>query len=123
MQTLPTGMRRGRTQHGSLSFPEDPPSAHASPNAGERGCPRSLGRAVTTAATELATALADRALAPLALNGVDRPGLLAALERTHFLTRTLEKVRTEMSLHVLAYNMKRVIAILRVSRLIEAIRA
>ena len=23
---------------------------------------------------------------------------------THFLTRTLDKVRTEMSLHVLAYN-------------------
>jgi len=31
---------------------------------------------------------------------------------THFKTRTLEKVRTEMSLHVLAYNLKRVIAIL-----------
>ncbi len=24
---------------------------------------------------------------------------------THFLTRTLDKVRTEMSLHVLAYNL------------------
>ena len=33
---------------------------------------------------------------------------------THFLTRRLEKVRTEMSLHVLAYNLKRVIAILGV---------
>ena len=42
---------------------------------------------------------------------------------THFLTRTLDKVRTEMSLHVLAYNMKRVIAILGVSPLIQAIRA
>src|SRR5260370_10804197 len=31
---------------------------------------------------------------------------------THFLTRTLDKVRTEMSLHVLAYNIKRVIAII-----------
>ena len=31
---------------------------------------------------------------------------------THFLTRTLERVRTEMSLHVLAYNLKRVLAIL-----------
>ena len=31
---------------------------------------------------------------------------------THFLTRTLNRVRTEMSLQVLAYNMKRVIAIL-----------
>ena len=29
---------------------------------------------------------------------------------THFLTKTLGRVRTEMSLHVLAYNMKRVIA-------------
>jgi hypothetical protein len=28
---------------------------------------------------------------------------------THFLTRTLERVKTEMSLHVLAYNIKRVI--------------
>jgi hypothetical protein len=28
---------------------------------------------------------------------------------THFLTRTIERVSTEMSLHVLAYNMKRVI--------------
>lgn len=42
---------------------------------------------------------------------------------THFLTRTLPKVRTEMSLHVLAYNMKRVIAILGVGPLIKAIRA
>jgi len=25
---------------------------------------------------------------------------------THFKTRTLEKVRTEMSLHVLSYNLK-----------------
>jgi hypothetical protein len=33
---------------------------------------------------------------------------------THFLTRTLERVRTEMSLHVLAYNMKRVMNILGV---------
>lgn len=42
---------------------------------------------------------------------------------THFLTRTLPKVRTEMSLHVLAYNMKRVIAILGVGPLIKAVRA
>ena len=32
---------------------------------------------------------------------------------THFLTRTLEKVRTEMSLHILAYNLKRMITIFR----------
>ena len=30
----------------------------------------------------------------------------------HFLTKTLKRVSTEMSLHVLAYNLKRVIKIL-----------
>lgn len=42
---------------------------------------------------------------------------------THFLTKTLRKVRTEMSLHVLAYNMKRAIKILGTQPLIQAIRA
>jgi hypothetical protein len=42
---------------------------------------------------------------------------------THFLTRTLDKVRTEMSLHVLAYNVKRVIAIFGIAPLLQAIRA
>lgn len=42
---------------------------------------------------------------------------------THFLTRRLKRVGTEMSLQVLAYNMKRVIAILGVKPLMEAIRA
>ena len=42
---------------------------------------------------------------------------------THFRLRTLEKVRTEMSLHVLAYNLKRMIAILPVQPLIQAMRA
>jgi hypothetical protein len=41
---------------------------------------------------------------------------------THFLTRTLDKVRTEMSLHVLAYNIKRMITILDVGPLMAAIR-
>jgi len=41
---------------------------------------------------------------------------------THFLTRTLDKVRTEMSLHVLAYNIKRMITILGVGPLMAAIR-
>ena len=40
---------------------------------------------------------------------------------THFLTKTLGRVGTEMSLHVLAYNLKRVIAILGVGPLLEAI--
>src|SRR5271167_4789822 len=42
---------------------------------------------------------------------------------THFLTRTLEKVRTEMSLHVLAYNIKRLIQMFGVGPLIGAIKA
>jgi hypothetical protein len=42
---------------------------------------------------------------------------------THFLTRTLEKVKTEMSLQVLAYNLKRMINIFGVTRLMKAIAA
>jgi transposase len=41
----------------------------------------------------------------------------------HFLTRSLERVRTEMSLHVLAYNMKRVMKILGVGALMAAMHA
>jgi len=41
---------------------------------------------------------------------------------THFLTKTLEHVSTEMSLHVLAYNLKRVIAILGMTRTMKAIK-
>ncbi len=49
--------------------------------------------------------------------------LKAWMGATHFLTRTLKRVSTEMSLHVLAYNLKRVIAILRVKPLMAALRA
>jgi len=42
---------------------------------------------------------------------------------THFLTRTLRRVSTEMSLHVLAYNLKRVMQVLGVRPLMAAIRA
>jgi len=40
---------------------------------------------------------------------------------THFLTRGLANVRTETSLQVLAYNMKRVISIVGVTPLMAAI--
>ena len=40
---------------------------------------------------------------------------------THFLTKTQQKVSTEMSLHVLAYNIKRAINLVGVPKLIEAI--
>jgi transposase len=42
---------------------------------------------------------------------------------THFLTKKLPKVATEMALNVLAYNMKRVMAIAGVGGLLEAMRA
>jgi len=49
--------------------------------------------------------------------------VVEVLGATHFLTRTLEKVRTGMSLRVLAYNMKRMIKIFGVGPLMAAIRA
>jgi len=41
---------------------------------------------------------------------------------THFLTRTLPKVRTEISLRVLACNLKRMIQMFGVARLIATIQ-
>jgi transposase len=41
---------------------------------------------------------------------------------THFLTKTLERVSTEMSLHVLAYNLKRVMQILGIGPMMVAMR-
>jgi hypothetical protein len=42
---------------------------------------------------------------------------------THFKMKTLKNVATEMALHVLAYNMKRVMNIIGTSALISAMRA
>jgi transposase len=42
---------------------------------------------------------------------------------THFLTRTLGRVSTEMSLHVLAYNLKRVLRLLGSDALMAAMKA
>ena len=47
--------------------------------------------------------------------------LKAWMGSTHFLTKTLDRVSTEMSLHVLAYNMKRMMNIIGTKTLIEAI--
>ena len=47
--------------------------------------------------------------------------LKAWMGSTHFLTKTLDHVSTEMSLHVLAYNIKRVINLIGTKRLLEAI--
>ena len=46
--------------------------------------------------------------------------LKAWMESTHFLTKTLPRVSTEMSLHVLAYNLKRVMQIFGVQFLMRA---
>ncbi len=42
---------------------------------------------------------------------------------THFLMKRLKNVRTEMALHVLAYNLKRVMNILGIGPLIAAMSA
>lgn len=49
--------------------------------------------------------------------------LKAWMGATHFLTKTLPRVRTEMSLHVLAYNLKRVMQIFGVRSLIRELAA
>ena len=48
--------------------------------------------------------------------------LKAWMGATHFLTKTLPRVSTEMSLHVLAYNLKRTMEIVGIQPLMEAIR-
>ena len=42
---------------------------------------------------------------------------------THFLTKRVKNVRTEISLYVLAYNLKRMIAILGTKSLMAAMQA
>jgi transposase len=42
---------------------------------------------------------------------------------THLLTKRLKNVKTEISLHVLAYNLKRAMQILGTPSLVAAIRA
>jgi transposase len=49
--------------------------------------------------------------------------LKAWMGSTHFLTKTLDRVSTEMSLHVLAYNMKRMMNIMGTKPLMEVIGA
>lgn len=47
----------------------------------------------------------------------------ARMGATHFLTKTLQNVRTEMALHVLAYNLTRALNILGPNTLMQAMRA
>jgi len=48
--------------------------------------------------------------------------LKAWMGSTHFLTKTLSRVNTEMSLHVLAYNLRRMLNLVGTKPLIEAIQ-
>jgi transposase len=48
--------------------------------------------------------------------------LKAWMGATHFLTKTLPRVSTEMSLHVLAYNLKRAMQLIGIVPLMEAMR-
>jgi len=49
--------------------------------------------------------------------------LKAWMGATHFLTKTLPRVSTEMSLHVLAYNLKRAMRVIGIVPLMNAMRA
>ena len=48
--------------------------------------------------------------------------LKARMGSTHFLTQTLPRVSTEMTLHVLAYNMKRLLQIFGTRPLLQMMR-
>lgn len=67
----------------------------------------------------------DPSKIPLRSKTVEHPfGTIKAwMGATHFKMKTLKRVATEMALHVLAYNMKRVIAIVGMQELIRAMRA
>lgn len=67
----------------------------------------------------------DPSKIPLRSKTVEHPfGTIKAwMGATHFKTKTLPRVSTEIALHVLAYNMMRVMAVLGVPRLIGAMRA
>jgi hypothetical protein len=67
----------------------------------------------------------DPAKIPVRSKTVEHPfGTIKAwMGATHFKTKTLKNVATEMALHVLAYNMMRVMVILGVPGLIKAMRA
>ena len=40
---------------------------------------------------------------------------------THFLTKTIPRVSTEMSLHILAYNLKRMINLLGATKMVQTL--
>jgi hypothetical protein len=91
------------------------------------GKERRISRWEHEAVLEAMQARLDRSPAKMCLRrqAVEHPfGTIKSwMGSTHFQMKTLKHVSTEMALHVLAYNMKRMISILGVSGLMEAIRA
>lgn len=91
------------------------------------GVHRKMSRWEHEAVLEKAQARLDRSPDAMRIRRttVEHPfGTLKAwMGSTHFLTKTLDRVSTEMSLHVLAYNMKRMMNIIGTKPLIEAIGA
>jgi transposase len=90
------------------------------------GKERRMGRWVHEAVMEAMEDRVDRMPDCMRIRGstVEHPfGTIKSwLGPTHFLMRRLENVRTEMSLHVLSYNLKRMLQIMGVAPLIAAIR-
>ena len=91
------------------------------------GIRRKMTRWEHEAVLEKVQARLDRNPAAMSIrrSTVEHPfGTLKAwMGSTHFLTKSLGRVSTEMSLHVLAYNMKRMMNILGTKTLIKAIGA
>ena len=54
---------------------------------------------------------------------IDFGTIKARMGATHFLMKTLPRVASEMALHVLAYNLTRVMAIMGIQPLMTAMRA
>lgn len=67
---------------------------------------------------------ADPSLMALRRSTVEHPfdTIKAWMGATHYRMRRPKNVRTEIAFHVLAYNIKRVIALVGVRRLLDAIR-
>ena len=57
------------------------------------------------------------------LQDIEEAARKARMGATHFLMKTLPRVATEMALHVLAYNLTRVMNIMGVRPLLAAMRA
>jgi hypothetical protein len=118
-----TTIERGKTLHRywTSACPSCPIKAHCTPS----DC-RRITRWEHEAVLDMVQARLDDApeAARLRRQTVEHVfGTLKAwMGSTHFLTKTLPRVRTEMSLQVLAYNLRRAIKILGTARLIAGMR-